>query len=342
MATAELPIFKHVEPNKAWLARLQEDIIEPDLPIVDPHHHLWELAGGYLLDDLLADLKSGHNVVSTVYAQCGYAYRKAGPEAFKPVGETEFVASVADEAARRGEKVRVCEGIIGFADLLDQQLDAVLDAHIEAAGGRFRAIRHIVARHEEFLASLLTPPPLHLLDDAAFRKGASRLQQRGLVFDAWLYHTQIVELAAMARALPDLQIVMNHFGGPLGIGPYQGRRDAAFTEWRVAIEELASCPNVTVKLGGLSMAIIGFTFHRAPLPPSSGELANAWRPYVETAIESFGADRCMFESNSPVDKGQCSYPVMWNAFKRIVSGASESEKAALFHDTAARVYKLAR
>ncbi|MFM0220821.1 amidohydrolase family protein [Paraburkholderia dipogonis] len=341
MSTTELPVFKHVELNPAWLDRLHEDIIEPDLPIVDPHHHLWERDGGYLLDDLLADTSSGHNIAATVYVQCGYAYRHDGPEAFKPVGETEFVASVANEAARRGVKTRVCAGIVGYADLtLGDEVDAVLQAHVDAGGGRFRSVRHIVARHESFQASLLAPPPLFLMNDATFRRGVGRLGAFNLCFDGWLYHTQIKELANLARAFPELPIVMNHLGGPLGVGPYQGRRDEVFREWLAAIDELAQCPNAYVKLGGLAMAIAGFEFHREPLPPSSGELANAWRPYMEACIERFGAERCMFETNSPVDKGMCSYPVMWNAYKRIASGASASEKAALFHDTATRVYKL--
>ena len=337
----ELPVFTHVELNPAWLDRLQEDIIEPDVPIVDPHHHLWDRSGGYLLDELLADTGSGHNIVSTVYVQCGYAYRQDGPEAFRPVGETEFVVSVAEEAIRRGAKTRVCAGIVGFADLtLGDELDAVLQAHVDAGRGRFRSVRHIVARHPSFLASLLTPPSLHLLNDAEFRRGASRLPAFGLAFDAWLYHTQIEELTALARAVPELPIVMNHLGGPLGVGPYQGKRDEVFKEWVAAITELARCPNVHVKLGGLAMAIAGFEFHREQLPPSSGELASAWRPYMEACIERFGAERCMFETNAPVDKGMCSYPVLWNAFKRIASGASDSEKAALFHDTATRAYRL--
>jgi predicted TIM-barrel fold metal-dependent hydrolase len=341
MNTVDKPVFTHVEPNPAWLDLLHEDIIDPARPIVDPHHHLWERAGGYLLEDLLADTSSGHNIVATVYVQCGYAYRENGPEATKPVGETEFVASVAEDAERRGVPTRVCAGIVGYADLtLGADLDTVLQAHIDAGDGRFRSIRHIVARHASFQASLLTPPPLHLLADATFRRGIGRLVSFGLTFDAWLYHTQIKELADLARAFPDLPIVMNHLGGPLGVGPYQGKRDEVFSEWLDGITELTSCPNVYVKLGGLAMAIAGYTFHREARPPSSTELAQAWAPYMDACIERFGAQRCMFETNFPVDKGMCSYPVLWNAYKRIASAASGTEKAALFHDTAANFYKL--
>ena len=342
MSDAALPVLSHPLPNPAWLARLTEDILEPDLPIVDPHHHLWDHGGNtYFLDQLLADTGSGHNIVATVFLQCFWAYRTAGPEAMKPVGETEFVASVAAEAERRRVKTRVAAGIVGYCDFrLGEQVDAVLEAHIEAGAGRFRGIRQITARHKAFLASMSTPPDSGLMADPAFRSGFALLEKYGLSYDAWLYHTQIGELVDLARAFPAVPMVLNHVGGPLGVGPYRGRGDAVFAEWRAAIKELARCPNVRMKLGGLAMVVNGFDFHENVLPPSSGELATAWRPYMEALIEDFGAGRCMFESNFPVDKAMCSYPVLWNAFKRIASGCSAAEKAALFHDTAAGFYRL--
>lgn len=341
MTAAPLPVFRHAQLNLAWLDKLHEDILEPALAIIDPHHHLWERDGGYLLDELLADTGSGHRIVATVFVQCGYAYRTSGPEELRPVGETEFVAGVAAEAERRKLKTRACAGIVGTADLtLGARVEPVLRAHVEAGGGRFRGIRHIAARHENFNASLLTPPPLHLMADKKFREGFARLSAFNLSFDAWIYHTQITELADLARAFPDIPIVLNHTGGPLAVGPYAGKRDEVFREWRAAMTELAKCPNAHVKLGGLAMAIMGFDFHKQPLPPSSGELANAWRPYFETCIELFGASRCMFETNFPVDKAMCSYAVLWNGFKRIAGGSSQREKQALFHDTAATFYRL--
>ena len=342
MSATPLPVLTHPRPNPAWLARLTEDVLEPDLPIVDPHHHLWDHAGNrYLLDDLLADLGAGHNVVATVFLQCFWAYRTAGPEEMNSVGETEFVASVAAEAARRGVKPRVCAGIVGYADFRQgEKVDAVLEAHIEAGAGHFRGIRQLTARHKAFLASMATPPDFGMMADPAFRSGFALLEKYGLSYDAWLYHTQIGELVDLARAFPDVPMVLNHCGGPLGVGPYRGRGQEVYTEWRSAIKILAGCPNVSMKLGGLAMAINGFNFHENVLPPSSGELATAWRPYMEALIEDFGAGRCMFESNFPVDKAMCSYPVLWNAFKRISSGCSAAEKTALFHDTAARFYRL--
>ncbi|MGD0105529.1 MAG: amidohydrolase family protein [Rhodopila sp.] len=335
-------IYHHPGPNAAWLARRVEDALDPELPIVDPHHHLWDRPGDrYFLDELLVDTGSGHNIVATVFVQCGWAYRTDGPEALRPVGETEFVAAVADEAERRRLKTRVCAAIVGHVDLrLGEGVEAVLDAHLEAAGGRFRGIRQVTARSEDFVASILAPPPAGMMADAAFRAGFARLGKFGLSFDAWLYHTQINELTDLARAFPEIPIVIDHVGGPLGIGPYQGKREEVFASWHGAMQQLAGCRNVSVKLGGLGMLVAGFALHEQAFPPSSEELADLWRPYMEACIEDFGAWRCMFESNFPVDKAMCSYPILWNAFKRIAAGASATEKALLFHDVATKVYRL--
>ena len=339
--TNGLPFIRILDLQPEWLQARHEIALEPDLPIVDPHHHLWDRAGGYLLDELLADLATGHNVVATVFLQCGYAYRSTGPVSLRPVGETEFVADIARQAEQRGEKTRVCAGIVGYADLeLGDEVDAVLQAHIDAAGGRFRGIRHISARHDAFNASLLGPAPADLLQRVKFRRGLARLQALGLSYDAWLFHTQIDELTDLARAFPDLPIVLNHIGGPLAVGPYVGKRAEVFLVWRESIKRLAACPNVSIKLGGMGMAIGGFEFHKQALPPSSEQLAAAWAPYVHACIESFGAQRCMFESNFPVDKAMSSYAVLWNAYKRIAAGASVSEKAWLFSDSASAFYRL--
>ena len=342
-----LPIIRMLGLQPAWLQTRREEALEPDLAIVDAHHHLWDRAGGYLLDELLADLgdlgdpTTGHNVVATVYLQCGYAYRSTGPLSLRPVGETEFVADIARQAQQRGEKTKVCAGIVGYADLeLADDVDAVLQAHIDAGGGRFRGVRHILARHDAFNASLLGPAPAGLMQRVNFRRGLARLQALGLSFDAWLFHTQIDELVDLAQTLPGLPIVLNHLGGPLAVGPYAGKRDGVFLVWRESIKRLATCPNVSIKLGGLGMAIGGFEFHKQALPPSSEQLAVAWGPYLHACIESFGAQRCMFESNFPVDKASCSYGVLWNAYKRIAAGASATEKAWLFSDSACRFYRL--
>jgi predicted TIM-barrel fold metal-dependent hydrolase len=335
-----LPLFRHPGPRPEWLAQWDEEILQPALPVIDSHHHLWDHHGGYRLDELAADAGSGHRIVATVYAQCGWCYDGGDPR-FAPVGETRAAAAVWRESQRRGLPLQACAGIIGFADLeLGREVEPVLRAHLEAGEGRFRGIRHMSARDERFSASMQPRPPADLLQRPAFRQGLQVLQELGLVFDAWLYFHQLPQLVEVARALPGLRIVLDHLGGPLGIGPYAGRRDAVLQAWSAHLRELATCPNVQVKLGGLGMVVMGFDFHAQPRPPDSRQLADAWRPYMLAAIEAFGADRCMFEGNFPVDKAACSYAVLWNAFKRIAAGASAAEQAALFHGTANAAYRL--
>jgi L-fuconolactonase len=326
-----------------WLAQVDETVLEPDLPICDPHHHLWDHPNSrYLLEELLADVGSGHNVVSTVFVECASMYRADGPVELRPVGETEFVNGVAAmSASGRYGAIRACKGIVSLADLtLGSRVGAVLDAHM-AVTPRFKGIRHATAWDaSDAVPKSHTNPPRDLLLDGTFRKGFGELGKRGLSFDAWLYHPQIPQLTELARAFPDTTIILDHFGGPLGIGPYEGKRAEIFGYWQQAIADLATCPNVVAKLGGLVMARNGFGFHRRERPATSDQLVAATGPYYRHAIECFGADRCMFESNFPVDKVSCSYRVLWNSFKKIAAGASPDEKAALFHDTAARVYRL--
>ena len=337
--THEQQAYPHPHVNEAWLGRLREDILEPQLPIVDAHHHLWERNGRYLLDELRADLASGHNVRETVFIQCGFAYRTDGPPELRPVGETGYVAAVGAQAEAAG--VGACSGIVGYCDFrLGEPVDAVLEAHVAAGGSRFKGIRQSAGWDAAIVQTTATPAPRHLLMDPAFRIGLGRLRRFGLSYECSLYHPQLPELIDLARAFPDQPICANHCGGPIRIGAHAARPDETFAAWRHDLCALAECPNVMLKLGGQAMTIRGFAFHEAPLPPSSGELAAAWRPFMETCIEAFGADRCMFESNFPVDKGMCSYPVVWNAFKRLATGCSETEKAALFHGTAARFYRL--
>ncbi len=339
-ATGERQAYPHPHVNEAWLGKLREDIIEPALPIVDAHHHLWERPSGrYLLDELRADLAAGHNVRATVFIQCGFAYRPDGPAELRPVGETERIAAIAARAEADG--VRVCAGIVGYCDFrLGEPIDAVLEAHIQAGGGRFKGIRQSAGWDAAVVMTTSSPAPAHLLIDPAFRVGLRRLGKFGLSYECSLYHPQLPELIDLARALPEQPILANHCGGPICVGPYRAHPGATFANWRRDLRELAKCPNVVLKLGGQAMTIRGFNFHEEVLPPSSGELAAAWRPFMETCIEAFGPARCMFESNFPVDKGMCSYPVVWNAFKRLAAGCSDSEKAALFHGVAARFYRL--
>jgi predicted TIM-barrel fold metal-dependent hydrolase len=234
---------------------------------------------------------------------------------------------------------RLCAGIVSHADFrLGARVREVLEAHI-AASSRFRGIRYSTPWDDDVQ---LTPqrPPKGIMADPTWRRGFAQLQPLGLTYDALLFHTQIAELINLATAFPQTLIVLNHVGCPIGVGPYSGKRDEVFAAWSKSIRELSRCENVTVKVGGLGMHVFGFGFDKRKTPPSSQELADAWRPYVETCIAAFGPDRAMFESNFPVDKISCAYKVIWNAFKRLAAGASPDEKRALFHDTAAGVYGL--
>jgi L-fuconolactonase len=338
------PIVHYLPVRQDWLDRHKEPILEPELQIVDPHHHLWDRPGWrYLLDELLADAGSGHNIVATVYVQARSMLRASGPQELRPVGETEFVNGVAAMSASGGYgKTRACAAIVGHADLaLGARVESVLAAHLSAGGDRFRGIRHITAWDAD--SSLLNPaysPPSGLMAEPRFREGLAVLGRLGLSFDAWLYHPQIDQLTDLAQAVPQTRIVLNHVGGPIGISAYAGRQAEVFPGWAASIKALAACPNVHVKLGGLGMRLGGFGFHLEPEPPSSETLAAKWRPYIETCITAFGASRAMFESNFPVDKGSYSYPVFWNACKLLAAGASRTEKADLFAGTAARFYRI--
>ena len=333
-----------IAPKPDWLALHREEPLEPRLPIVDPHHHLWDHAGNpYLFPDLLRDLDCGHNIVATVFLECRTMYRADGPEEMKSLGETEFVNGIAAMSASGAYgATRACAGIVGNVDLRHGAgASALLEAHMAVASGRFRGIRRGSAWHASGLKATSANPPPGLLLDAKFRAGFACLARLGLCFDAWLVHTQIDEVIDLARAFPDTTIVLDHLGGPLGIGPYVGKRNEVFLAWSKSIAELALCHNVHVKLGGLGMHTAGFDFHARARPPTSQELAQAWKPYIETCIAAFGAERAMFESNFPVDKGSCGYGVLWNAFKRVTAGCSAAEKAALYSGTAGRVYRLA-
>jgi predicted TIM-barrel fold metal-dependent hydrolase len=334
----------HLPIRPDWLALSREPALEPELPIVDPHHHFYDKPGvRYFIGDLLDDLASGHNIRATVYMEARTMYRAHGPQEMRCVGETEFVNGMAAMGASGlYGPCRVAAGIVGYADLrLGDRAGEVLDAQIAAGNGRFRGIRQISAWHADRAANASqSAAPAGLLSEPSLRQGFKALAPRKLSFDAWLYHTQIGELTEIARAFPDTTIILNHVGGVIGVGPFAGKRDEVFADWRKSIAELARCENVNVKLGGLGMRMFGFDVHTGPRAPSSEQLAQPWRPYIETCIDIFGVKRAMFESNFPVDKGSCSYGNLWNAFKRIAERYSADEKTALFAGTAARVYRM--
>lgn len=326
----------------AWLARVAEAPLEPTLPILDAHHHLWERPDDlYGIDAFAREIRAaGHDVRGSVFVECRRAYDAGAPEAFSPVGETRRVAAEADTADARGGERRLCQAIVGFADLtLGSAVAPVLEAHLQASGGRFKGVRHraVWDAHVRPNTPGLRPG---LLGDAEFRRGFAVLERLGLSFDAWQYYHQLHELVDLAHAFPAARIVVNHAGGPLGVGAHARDLAGATALWREGIRALSLCENVWIKLGGLGMLHCGFDFHYAANPPGSVELAAAWRPYLEFCIECFGADRCMFESNFPPDRQSCSYGVLWNAFKRLASGFSVADKHALFFATAQRAYRL--
>ena len=328
------------EPLQQWLARsVPETVLEPELPIIDPHHHLWDLRKlttepylsfeqkVYLCEEITHDIESaGHNIVQTVFAQCGAFYRADGPAAMRCVGETEFVHGIA-AMSRSGlyGPTRLCTGIFGAADLrAGSDVEPVLQAHI-AASANFRGIRSAVPRNVT----------------AEFLNGYSILARLNLSFDNYSPDFErLPELAKLANAQPDVTIIVNHLGGK--IDPQSGPDE--FAKWRASIDAIARCPNAVMKVGGAQQRVGAweppFHMHRRASPMGSEELCEMLYPWYGHVIAAFGPDRCMFESNFPVDKGMCSYPVLWNAFKRIAAGASAVEKAALFHDTAKRFYRL--
>jgi L-fuconolactonase len=332
-----------------WLALTQEPTLEPDLPICDPHHHFWDFRTArlpyqrYLLHELVADMHSGHHVRSTVFIEARAMYRAGGPEEMRPVGEVEFVQGLAAASASGlYGPGRAAAAIVGHANLnLGARVAPVLEALRAASPNRFRGIRHSVTwdRHPEIENTAAHKKEGQLGGDE-FRAGARVLARMGLSFEAWLFFPQLPELAAFARAVPDLTIILNHIGGLLRVGPYGNRDEEVLGTWRRGISAVAACPNVYVKLGGIGMPRTGFDWHARNAPIGSEELAASMAPFMTYCIEQFGPNRCMFESNFPVDKVSYSYHVLYNAFKRLSKGYAAGERAQMLHDTAARVYRI--
>ena len=332
---------------ESWLSLTEEEPIDPELPICDPHHHFWDGQTGraqprYLLDELLRDTGAGHRVTQTVFVECRSMYRAGGPPELRPVGETEFVQGLAAQSASgQYGPPSAAAAIVAYADLmLGEAVMPVLEAHAIAGHGRLRGVRFTTAWDASPEIAVARAQGPGMMADAQFRRGLACLERMGLSFDAIVYHPQLPELAALARDFPNLPIILNHVGRPLGIGPYAGRRDELLPEWRRGIDAVAECPNVVVKVGGLGNPISGFDWHARPFPPGSRELAQQAAPYYLYTIEKFGAARCMFESNFPVDKQSYSYAVCWNALKRLTRDFSAGEQSDLFHNTAARAYRL--
>lgn len=337
----EKKVMGHSAPDDAWLAQVQEDALEPDLPIVDPHHHLWIRRGHrYLTPEFAEDLATGHNVVSTVFAECRSMYRRDGPDELKSLGETEFVAgcaAIADSGALGDAKI--CEAMFGRVELtLGDATREIFERHVDRSGGRFRGVRYSTAWDASERINNVVPDEGRLLAPSV-RAAAAVMADMGLSLDCWVYHPQLPEVATLAAERPDLTIILNHSGVPILGGPYRDKRDEVFEDWRRGVRAVAAHDNVFIKLGALPIIRTAAGPARE-LPPGSEEVAAAWRPWLETCIEAFGPERAMFESNFPVQKLWASYPVTWNAFKRIAADASAAEKTQLFEGAARKAYRL--
>lgn len=330
--------------SQMWIDQTTELTLETELPICDPHHHFWDYPKSrYLLDEFRADINSGHNIKSTVFVECLSMYDETDSAALAPVGETRFVEEIAASNERATSVgTRVAAGIVSHANLrLGKAVDETLQAHRLASPTRFCGIRHSASWDpSDAVRNSHSNPPPQLYLDKKFREGFACLANHDVVFDSWLYHSQLPDLIDLAQEFPKQTIVLDHVGGPLGIGPYANKQKEVFSQWQKSIVALAESKNVVVKLGGLGMAINGFNWHKQKLPPTSKQLAEVNKPYILSCIDAFGVSRCMFESNFPVDKVSASYNILWNSFKRITKDFSQDEKAKLYHDNATRIYRL--
>lgn len=331
-------------PDEQWLAKqAEEEILLPDLPIVDPHHHLWDHPGHrYLVEELTRDIQSGHNIVGTVYVEAMSAYRASGPPESRPVGETDFVVALTGDRADSAGRPAIADGIVGFADLtLGAAVEEVLQAHISAGQGRFRGVRFAGAWDEsDAVQNSHAGKRPHMLAEPVVRDGIRKLAELDLTLDLWMFHPQLREVADLADTMPGLTLVLDHCGGPVGYGPYASNRDEHFRIWQSGVRELAKRPNVVCKVGGLLARGAAFDYVTAELPPTSEQLARIWRPWLETCITAFGPERSMFESNFPVEKMGTGYATIWNTFKRVTAGASPAELSSMYSGTARRVYRL--
>lgn len=327
----------------SWLAQRVEEPVDADRPIVDPHHHLWDNRGGtYLADELIADTTGTHNVVKTVFVECHSKYDRDAPEAMQPVGETRFVVEEAAKAERLG-KTKI-GAIVSHADMmLGDAVEPVLAAHDVAGAGLFRGIRHAVSDDPDpDVPNGHSNPTAGMMRTPEFQAGVETLGRMGFSYDAWMYHPQLPDLLELARVVPDTPIILDHLGGPLGIASYAEDRNGHMATWRASMTELAGCDNVSLKVGGIGMdGFFGLGWTGLDAPPDSDTVVAAWQDRVHFCIDTFGPNRCMFESNFPVDRQALTYPVLWNALQKMAARYSDEEQDQMFSGTATRVYRIA-
>ncbi|MCB1671357.1 MAG: amidohydrolase family protein [Gammaproteobacteria bacterium] len=335
--------------SRQWLALVEEEILEPERPIIDPHHHLWKQGLGfdYLLDEFRQDTGSGHNVRKTVFVECHAFYDRDAPRHLRSLGETRTIAGLAQQTAASDQGNPQLAAIVGHVDLAlagksQSLLREVLEQHLAAGRGLLRGIRHIGAHDRNADRFFITPrSPSYLYGKEPFRQGLRILAELGLTFDAWHYHHQNQDFLELAQAVPECTLILDHFGTPLGVGNYRGCRDEIFQQWKEDIRAISRCPNVYAKLGGLAMPDNGYDWHKRERPPDSDEFVSTQKRYYLHTIDCFGPERCMFESNFPMDRYSLSYQVLWNGFKKMVADFCDQDRHALFYGTAERVYRLA-
>jgi predicted TIM-barrel fold metal-dependent hydrolase len=319
--------------DRKWLGRVREPPHLPEQPIIDPHQHLWlRHPIRYTCEDYLADV-GGHTLEATVFAECFSEYLSSGPTHLRPVGEVRFALEQSSRARSVDASVDLCAGIIGRVDLGTPELfREALEAQVEAGQRRLRGVRPELYSTDEASASLLR--------DERWHQWADALQENDLLLEAWVSYRRLPDLVRLATRYPELGIVLNHLGGPVGAGiPGADTRELR-AAWLERMAALSTCQNVVVKLGGLGTSVFGFRLFAEPEPPTSSALATLWEPWIEPVIQLFGPARCMFESNYPVDARVGGLDVLWNGFKILSEPYSDDERDWLCRKTAARTYRL--
>lgn len=323
-------------------ASVHEEIVLPHLPVVDSHMHLWDRIGfDYFASEFLADVADGHDVRSSVYVECGMAYDAFSPDPMLAVDETRY--AVKQAALGQGHTHKLAEGILGAANLLlGDEIQPVLEAHVEAAQGRFRGVRFRVAFDADPEAGYHESGYLNenVLHRPELLASARILARMGLTLELWGFHPQLADVKAFARKVPEVQIVLNHVGGPLGVGRYADMRKQVFAEWSQGMRALADEANVMVKLSGLGISRLGLRQAGGQAHTTSDQLVAAWGPFVRHCVETFGPDRSIFGSNFPVDRATASYRTLLNAYKKMLLDLSDDELRAVFAENARRTYRL--
>ena len=347
-------------------------------PIIDPHIHQWDLlntprilswpkrllgwnrnfyetvirlaanetdkryvgrpdfvAHDYLPADYAMDA-AGLPITHVVHVEAEWRDR----EGLGPVGETRWLNDLfVGSAIKLG-------GIVGFVELERADAADLIAAHKQASA-RFAGVRQMLAFDLDQGIMRFCPRP-YLSRDSHWLKGLSLLEQHHLSFDAWFFHHQLDELVVLAKAFPGITFVLDHMGTPIGVGGQfasygrtESARDVTLRTWQMHLHELAELPNVMVKLSGLFMPVVGWGYEHRDTPPTQEELLNTAGPLFDFVLQTFGVDRCMFASNFPMDKVSLSLSQLYQFYGALVAHYPEESRRKLFHDNAARIYRIA-